>query len=428
MKTTLLLAGLVSLALAACGGGSSAASGSTSQAPVASNSGAGHGGAGASGGASSGSVAPLSSEANVASIVVNGGGINLLNAPTISITVCSPGTSQCATVPNVLVDSGSSGLRLMKSALSSLALPSETNPATNDPIAGCTVYAGGVAWGPLATADIRIAGEKAQAVPLQLVDPTYGSVPSSCSNQGSLLTASALGVNGILGVAGYLTDDIPTFDCTKSATTTCAQTYAPSASQKIANVVSRFAADNNGVIISLPAIPAAGVASVSGTLTFGIDTQPNNAIDGVNMVAGISNGLTATYDGRTVPATFDTGSSVGFFANAPFPTCVLTELYSFGTTWYCPATLNAQVASYSGGGLTAAFDFGVANAQLAFAGAKPNAYALPNVAMQADLFNEDLLDVGMAFLFGQNLYLQYPMYGSPTAMIGLQPNGQTSGG
>ncbi|HEY1610810.1 MAG TPA: hypothetical protein VGG24_16195 [Paraburkholderia sp.] len=53
-----------------------------------------------------------------------------------------------------------------------------------------------------------------------------------------------------------------------------------------------------------------------------------------------------------------------------------TRLISFGTTWYCPATLTAQTASYTGGGVSASLDFNVANALSAFAGSQTNPLAL----------------------------------------------------
>jgi hypothetical protein len=52
------------------------------------------------------------------------------------------------------------------------------------------------------------------------------------------------------------------------------------ASQQIQNPVSKFATDNNGVILELPSI-ATGVGgkNVAGSMVFGIGTQSNNALD-----------------------------------------------------------------------------------------------------------------------------------------------------
>ncbi|MGC8507200.1 MAG: DUF3443 family protein, partial [Thiomonas sp.] len=46
------------------------------------------------------------------------------NSPYVSVTVCAPGSSTCQTIPDVLVDTGSAGLRLFSGALNSATLSS----------------------------------------------------------------------------------------------------------------------------------------------------------------------------------------------------------------------------------------------------------------------------------------------------------------
>src|SRR5581483_9230831 len=59
------------------------------------------------------------STANTQQIVVNAGPAgNYFNGAFTSVTICAPGTSNCQTVDGVLVDTGSSGLRVLSSALS----------------------------------------------------------------------------------------------------------------------------------------------------------------------------------------------------------------------------------------------------------------------------------------------------------------------
>src|SRR5512142_3556104 len=65
---------------------------------------------------------------NVVPISVTGTGCSAsayFNEPCVSVTVCVPGTSQCQTVPNVLLDTGSTGLRVFKQAVT-LPLPPVT--------------------------------------------------------------------------------------------------------------------------------------------------------------------------------------------------------------------------------------------------------------------------------------------------------------
>ena len=78
-----------------------------------------------SGGTSGGSSG---SAANTAVITVSQGAANVINIPTVSVTVCAPGTSNCQVINNVLVDTASYGLRLVSSAASGVlsSLPFET--------------------------------------------------------------------------------------------------------------------------------------------------------------------------------------------------------------------------------------------------------------------------------------------------------------
>ena len=54
---------------------------------------------------------------------------------------------------------------------------------------------------------------------------------------------------------------------------------AESLAQQVQNPATLFAADNNGVIVELPAV-SVPETSVSGSLVFGIGTQANNGLNG----------------------------------------------------------------------------------------------------------------------------------------------------
>lgn len=126
----------------------------------------------------------MGSSQNVQSIVVNAGPANTyFNGAFTSVTVCAPGTSSCQTIDGVLVDSGSSGLRLLSSVLT-LSLPQQTD-AGGAAMAECGQFLDGFTWGPVQTADIRMAGEQASAVPIQVIGaPGFSSVPAACSSIG----------------------------------------------------------------------------------------------------------------------------------------------------------------------------------------------------------------------------------------------------
>src|SRR5208337_2913702 len=220
-----------------------------------------------------------------------------INEAFTSVTVCVPNTTTCQTIDHVLVDTGSSGLRLLSSVLT-IPLPQQ-NDSSGIPLDECMVFLDGYVWGPVSLADISITGEKASSAPVQVVIPDSVSppVPSKCSsrtigpNQGN--SVSALGANGIIGLGVFQQDcglacttangSIPDaerlqhpvyYDCPASG---CNPTYVTLA-QQVPNPVTMFSLDNNGVLIFLPAVPAGGVSTVNGSLIFGIGTQSNNAL------------------------------------------------------------------------------------------------------------------------------------------------------
>src|SRR5216684_9220226 len=123
------------------------------------------------------------SGSNIQPITVNSGPTaNYANGAFTSLTVCVPGTSTCQTIDGVLVDTGSSGLRLLSSALT-LALPQQ-NTAGGNPVVECLPFLGSYTWGPVRTADVQMAGEKASAVPIQVLSDTDFKVPSGCTGFG----------------------------------------------------------------------------------------------------------------------------------------------------------------------------------------------------------------------------------------------------
>lgn len=118
---------------------------------------------------------------NVAPIVVNAGPANnYANGAFTSVTLCVPGTSTCQTIDGVLVDTGSSGLRIVSSLLT-IALPQQKAPS-GSPVAECLQFLGSYTWGPVQTADVQIAGEKAASTPIQVLSDTEFTVPTACSS------------------------------------------------------------------------------------------------------------------------------------------------------------------------------------------------------------------------------------------------------
>lgn len=313
-------------------------------------------------------VTPTQSANNVAPIIVDAGpaGLNFVsaNVPFVTITVCVPGNTppspQCQTIDHVSVDTGSSGLRLLSSASGgelTLTLPGEVD-SNGNPLAQCLVFLDGYVWGPVATADIYVAGEQASNVPVQVVIPTSSSpsVPSSCSsqnppggagNEGASL--STFGANALIGVGLFRQDcglgcqsnsPPPAFyyDCPASGCNPTNVTLA----QQVANPVVKFATDNNGVLVQLPPVPNGGSLTSNGFLIFGIGTQSNNAL-GSSMVYPVpdtppnAGDFTTIFNGSNLTGSFiDSGSNGFFFQDSAITVCPSSPTTP-ANTWFCPA-------------------------------------------------------------------------------------------
>jgi len=296
-----------------------------------------------------------------------GGDVNLAF---ISVTLCVPGsTTNCQTIDHIQVDTGSTGMRIEASQLS-IALPQATT-GSGDPLGDCVQFADmSYAFGPVQTADILIAGEKASSVPIQVIGaPAFASAPASCATATgpNLDTVQAFGANGLIGVGLFKQDCGPA--CVTSAVPAfyyscpgniCSATTVPLASQ-LQHPVSLFPQDNQGVLINLPGISASGATSATGTLIFGIGTQANNVLGSAQVITTDDDGFfTTIYTGQQYADSFlDSGSNGIFFLNLGppgFPPC--TDYSGF----YCPTTTEQFSTTIRGiNGVQAAADFSIAD-------------------------------------------------------------------
>lgn len=391
--------GLVAItaALVACGGGDGG-SGASNNASAPSSGGGNSSGSGNTG------------TANQVPIVVNAGLGNVVNMPTVSVTVCAPGTSNCQVINNVLLDTASFGLRLVGSAASSVlgSLPTQT-ASNGGTLTECGQFVSSFTWGSVRSADVKLAGLTASAVPIQIIgDLGTSNVPSSCSNGGSSANSvAALGANGILGVGQS------PFDCGSTCVNSTANSNyysCPSSgsctrttlalNRQVANPVARFPSNNDGVIVQL-GTPSGGNAS--GTLTLGVGSLPG----GVTRLGTTTSGNVAgTFQARAIAsAFFDTGSNAYFFdstdSSTPLPTC------SNNASFYCPSTTQNLTASLTGTDLsTLNVSFSVANAQTLF---NSNGFALANLG--GPFGQNQTLDFGLPHFFGRSIYFGFDLRG-----------------
>jgi hypothetical protein len=343
---------------------------------------------------------------NVASVVVNSGPMSQnINTLFVSVTVCVPGsTTSCQTIDNVQVDTGSVGLRILSSALT-LNLPVATLPSGNA-LAECDIFGVGFSWGPVVMADMTIVGETAKSLPMQVIgDPRFPNVPADCSGMGGQEqdTVADFGANGLLGVGPFTQDQpaaaamvIPgTYYACPPAGGACTGSMAPLSAQ-VVNPVALFPKDNNGVIIALPSVPAGGAQTVSGTLTFGIDTESNNA-SGSQTVLTVNEEeeLTMTYNGVALPQSFiDSGSNGIFFNDGNIAQCNMLA------NFYCPGNILSLTVSITGqnGIMANNLPFNVGNAQTI----PLNLAAFPPLA-GTNPISPQSFDWGLAFFYNRRV-------------------------
>lgn len=430
---------IAAIAVSACGGGGSeisAGSGSSSSSSTVSS-----------------SSSSSSSSANVASVIVDSGPDSNCQANNdcetnilyTTVTVCAPGsTTNCQTIDHVQVDTGSYGLRIISSVLnSSLASALQAFPVSGGTLAECTQFADGYSWGPIKTADLQIAGESVSSIEFQVIgDPSYSNVPTDCQTTGGTTlqqedSVPAFGANGIIGVGPFVQDCGP--GCTAgaqqgfyylcSSPTSCTDATV-TLQQQVSNPVALFATDNNGVVISLPALPAAGQATASGSLIFGIGTESNNQLGSATVlqVPGSDSSCTYTcgdittvYNGQTLPQSYiDSGSNGYFFYDTSIPACSGS---ADAAEFYCPSSTLSLTATNEGtNGATTDVTFSVANAlQLSGSFFAFNDIAGTTASTQGGSSCENgaancTFDWGLPFFFGRNVFTAIDGMNTPAGL------------
>jgi hypothetical protein len=407
-------------------------------------------------------------QANNLPLVVDSGPADIFslvaNVLYATVTVCAPGArpldslSKCATIDHVQVDTGSVGLRILASKVSSLGLIPVELVANGSTVAGqvheCYPFVIGGLWGPTAVADVGLAQQWATAVPMQLIqdDPNAAiQVPADCSRavNGTVLSSvSALGSNGILGIGSVTLDCgekcrlgnyvdpidpsksfVQYFSCPPGAASVLnCSAAAVGANQQIYNPVAALPkdlsnsgkADNNGVVLMLPPVLGLGAAKVHGELILGINTRPNNQLDvgasqvhlGVDFHNNYKSYLNVTtlYNNQTIYNSYlDTGTNGLFFTDNAITRCPSTPPAP-SSPWYCPATpLKNKTATLSDGDVPGqnpvSVLFNVGNASNDFLA--PNSYAYGDLAGAPDAATASApsFSWGLPFFYGRRVAL-----------------------
>jgi len=290
---------------------------------------------------------------NVVRVTVNGdlcSAGSYLNKPCVQVTVCTPGsTLNCQTISDILLDTGSYGLRIFKQLLT---MPLNQVVSGSGSLGECVTFGDNSStWGPVQRADIMLGNERANNVPIQVIDATtfFASNLSAVCPGADLSPyndgARSPGYSGILGVGSFIQDcgsfcttSIPTpplyYTCSGS---NCTPTTVPLANQ-VQNPVALLPNDNNGVVVQLPAVGPDGQPSADGSLLLGIGTQANNIPVSVAPYPVDSGGniITVFNNAQYTDSFLDTGSNGLFFP--PIPSLPACQGQSQGNYWFCPSS------------------------------------------------------------------------------------------
>jgi hypothetical protein len=387
-------------------------------------------------------VIPVSLESPLVNTGYNDNG-NAINVPYVSLSICQPNTNNCVTLDHVLLDTGSTGLRVVSSLVDKLNLqPLNINGSQ---INECITFGTGYTWGPVARADIRLGGQTARNIPINLLGGSNISVPNACSEYAMPPYESSVetfGSNAIIGVNPSIFDtgniyadpDINAgggyYTCNandESGTTSCSYYYL-SESQQVANPIAFLtdengvALNNNGLILSLPAVNSAAANEVTGSLTFGINTQVNNVL---NKNAPILQGtlqfgnpivtIGSNYAESNWTALFDSGTQGYLITNngnllcAPDTETNPTGPYAGLLCPIQPLNLTANITSYNFVGDSVANAFKITNA-LTWINDFPNAHVYPNLGYYMpgnDNVASGIFIWGLPFFLGKDVYLGF---------------------
>ena len=335
-----------------------------------------------------------------------------VNKPCVSVTVCAPGTSNCAIINDILLDTGSVGLRIFKSLLTGISLTPVASGGGS--LADCIQYVDGSAdWGPVQIADVILGNEKALSVPIHIIDASFGGGPSSCGIPDA--TPADSGFNGILGVGLFTEDCGPKcasssiygyyYSCSDS---TCAPTTVLTSNQ-VKNPISMLTSDNNGFIVRLPNVPPGGAVSADGILILGVGTRSNNSVSVTNAFSTNAAGeFTTVFNSRTYSDSFMDSGSNGLFLNRS-SVSALTTCGSPYSGWYCPSStlsLSAIVEGHS-------VPFKIGDSSNLLSPSNPN-YVFSELGGTYTSF-----DWGLPFFLGRNVY--FVIEGKTVSGLGTGP-------
>jgi len=324
------------------------------------------------------------------------------------------------------------------------------NDGQGDNLNECTTYGdGSFNWGTVSMATVQVGGETASQVPggtanagipIQLI--TTDTVPTAVQASGQCVpsattpdedTPALFGANGVIGIGVQPQDCVlgGTNQCTSASTSdpywlcttagACSQAGVPVTDQ-VWNPVAAFSStDINGEMLTLQSIPAAGQATATGTLTFGINTQSNNQMPNTATIYELDQygylgslvfgGVTYT-SSNSYGSFLDAGSNGLYISDGTTLTSALgtsvTDCSVSGTDigYYCPSsTVSIPVTLGGTNSTSGSYTLSVANALNLFS-ANSSFAAFNDLAGESGGTDPstDAWDLGLPFFFGKTIF------------------------
>lgn len=329
-----------------------------------------------------------------------------INIPTVSLVVCLPGNaSLCRRIDHILLDTGSSGLRIFRNVL-----PFDPPPLSWEgrSVYECLPFGTANLWGQLGAIDVRLGREPfLRSLPVQImgrnpVRSLQHILPPTCAQKvPDRPEETFAGFNGILGIAPQRYDFGFDYLCEKSH----CSLWAPSVPFQVPNPVMLLPEDNNGVVLSFPRTPSNGNGPISGELRFGIWTQADNRIPSASTTYFLdgTGSLRALSGLSRIPVRIDSGTNFSLMPSSywRFPSCP-QPISSFA----CPPEptvfpLLIQGDSGPSMGLVA---LSVRDARVIL---EKNSSVLPGILYKGKDSPFPMIELGLPFFLGRTIYVQY---------------------
>jgi len=368
-----------------------------------------------------------------------------------SVTVCQPGTANCQTIDNVLVDTGSFGLRVFSDEVAPLSL-APISDGDGNYLFECVEYGDMTyTWGPMAMATVIVGGELATqtpggtanaGIPIQVITTNGSPPPASvgdCASGGggSDNTELLLGANGLLGIGTFPQDCGATCEETPVSSDQspwpyivcnfagCNYTSVQPVHQAWNPVAAFSTSDINGVMVSLPSVLSEGSPSVSGPyLYFGIDTQANNTITSPQTIYALDQYgyfQSATYNNVTYTSANSGGTFIDSGSNAYYvsdsTTLDISDCASPAESFYCPTTPVTFPLGLSGSNSNSTtVSLTIANAETLFTSGNGalddlgGPSCIPTTGLSCgppsgNTISNDSWDLGLPFFFGRPIFV-----------------------